>query len=710
MKKIVFQNLIPKHHILNTSIEYLKGVGPKRAELLKNELAIHTFADLLEDIPFRYVDKTVFHHISNIFEDGQTVQLIGTLIDMKTQGTGRRKRMSGKLKDKTGIIELIWFRGFQWLENLEIGAQYIMYGKVNSFRGKLTLPHPEIERVSASPTRDLTMAPVYSSTEKLTRIGLDAKGRAKLMKSLFSRLNPSLVPETLPAYMLNKLKMISRFDALKMIHFPTNQEEIKKAKFRLKFEELFLIQLQLVYQKLIRSKSEPGFEFTQVGHYLNSFYEHKLPFELTGAQKRVVKEIRQDTGSGFQMNRLLQGDVGSGKTMVALMTMLIALDNGYQSALLAPTEILATQHYKSVTRMLSGLGIKVGYLSGNIKGKKRKETLKWLAAGEIQIMIGTHALLEDPVIFQNLGLAIIDEQHRFGVKQRSKLWQKSKPHMPHILVMTATPIPRTLAMTIYGDLDVSIIDELPPGRKEIKTTHYTEAARPQVIQFMKNQIEQGRQIYVVYPLIEESEKLDLQNLQDGYEQLLFDFPRPKYQIGVVHGRMKASDKDYEMKRFVEGRTQILVSTTVIEVGVDVPNATVMIIENTERFGLSQLHQLRGRVGRGGNQSFCLLMTGFKRSKEAKKRIEIMCRTNNGFEIAEADLEIRGAGDIQGTKQSGEVELKMSNLATDSKIVQTARNIAMAILKKDPHLDSIHNKLLKDYLHEHPNPIEWGRIS
>ena len=702
--------MVPKHHILNTSIEYLKGVGPKRAELLQQELGIFTFRDLLEDIPFRYVDKTVFHNISDIYEDGQTVQLIGTLIDLKTHGAGRRKRMTGKLRDKTGIIELIWFRGFQWIENLEIGSQYIMYGKINAFRGKLTLPHPEIEKVGASISREATMAPVYSSTEKLTRVGLDAKGRAKLMKTLFNRLNVTLIPETLPSYMLSKLKLISRYEALRMIHFPVKQEEIQKAKFRLKFEELFLIQLQLVYQKIIRSNSVPGFVFSKVGDYLNSFYEQKLPFELTGAQKRVIKEIRKDTGSGYQMNRLLQGDVGSGKTMVALMTMLIALDNGFQSALLAPTEILATQHYKSVSTMISGLGIKVGYLSGNIKGTKRKEMLKWLAAGEIQIMIGTHALLEDPVIFKNLGLAIIDEQHRFGVKQRSRLWQKSKPNMPHVLVMTATPIPRTLAMTIYGDLDVSIIDELPPGRKEIKTMHKTEASRPQVIQFMKDQIEQGRQIYVVYPLIEESEKLDLQNLQDGYEQLLFDFPRPKYQIGVVHGRMKASDKDYEMKRFVEGRTQILVSTTVIEVGVDVPNATVMIIENTERFGLSQLHQLRGRVGRGGNQSFCLLMTGFKRSKEAKKRIEIMCRTNNGFEIAEADLEIRGAGDLQGTKQSGEVELKMSNLATDSKIVQSARNIAMAILKKDPHLESIHNKLLKDFLEEHPNQIEWGRIS
>ncbi len=702
--------MIPQHHILNTSIEYLKGVGPKRAELLQKELGIHTFQDLLEDIPFRYVDKTIFHNISDIYEDGQIVQLIGTLTDLKSQGVGRKKRMTGKLRDKTGTIQLIWFRGFQWIENLEVGAKYIMYGKVNSFKGKITLPHPEIEKPSNQPTEQLSLSPIYSSTEKLGRMGLDAKGRAKLLKTLFERINAQMIPETLPAYMLSKLKLIDRYQAFLHVHFPRSQNELQRAKFRLKFEELFFIQLQLVHHKLIRSSTIPGYVFSKVGDYLNAFYEKKLPFELTGAQKRVIKEIRKDIGSGFQMNRLLQGDVGSGKTMVALMTMLIALDNGYQVTMLAPTEILASQHYQSVSNFVSGLRIKVGYLSGNVKGLKRKEILKWLAAGEIQIMIGTHALLEDPVIFKNLGLAIIDEQHRFGVKQRSKLWQKSKPHMPHILVMTATPIPRTLAMTMYGDLEVSIIDELPPGRKEIKTIHKTEAARPQVILFMKDQIALGRQIYVVYPLIEESEKLDLQNLQDGYEQLLFDFPRPQYQIGVIHGRMKATDKEYEMKRFQDMKTQILVSTTVIEVGVDVPNATMMIIENTERFGLSQLHQLRGRVGRGGNQSFCILMTGFKRSKEAKKRIEIMCKTNNGFEIAEADLEIRGAGDLKGTKQSGEVELKMSNLATDSKIVQSARNIAIAILKKDPRLESPHNRLLRDFLQDNPNAIEWARIS
>ena len=700
----------PSHHILNTSIEYLKGVGPKRAEFLIKDFKIRTFGDLLQDIPFRYVDKTVFHNIKDIYEDGQTVQLLGTLIDLKSHGTGRKKRMTGKLKDKTGIIELVWFRGFQWIENLEIGAQYIMYGKVNTFNRKTTLPHPEIEKKDTNPTHKLTLSPVYSSTEKLTRVGLDSKGRAKLVKILFEKINPQMVPETLPEYMIKKLKLLSRYEALRQIHFPRSNQELNLAQFRLKFEELFLIQLTLVFNKLQRSKLVPGYPFTKVGDYLNSFYEKKLPFELTGAQKRVIKEIRKDLGSGKQMNRLLQGDVGSGKTMVALMSMLIALDNGYQTALLAPTEILATQHYKSISNFVSGLSVRVGFLSGNIKGAKRKEILKWLAAGEIHIMIGTHAILEDPVIFKSLGMAIIDEQHRFGVKQRSRLWAKSKPHMPHILVMTATPIPRTLAMTQYGDLDVSVIDELPPGRKEIKTMHKTEAARPQVHMFMKKQIDQGRQIYIVYPLIEESEKLDLQNLQDGYEQLLFTFPRPQYQIAIVHGRMKASDKEFEMKRFVDHKAQILVSTTVIEVGVDVPNATVMIIENTERFGLSQLHQLRGRVGRGGNQSYCLLMTGFKRSKEAKKRIDIMVKTNNGFEIAEADLEIRGAGDLKGTKQSGEMELKMSDLVTDHKIVKSARTIAMAILKKDPELASPHNKLLREYLDDNPNIVEWGRIS
>ena len=704
-------NLLAKNHILNTPIEYLKGVGPKRAELLQTELKIFTFLDLLLDFPFRYVDKTQFHKINEIHEDGQTVQVRGTLIDLQTKGPprGRGKRMVGKLKDKTGILELVWFKGFHWIQNLEIGAEYILYGKVNVFKGKVNLPHPEIEKPDQfkNPSH---LHPVYSSSEKLSRMGLDSKGRAKIVKNLLDRLFDHLVPETLPVYLIEKLRVISRYKSLTNIHFPADQLSLDKARFRLKYDEFFFSQLRILYQKIRRAHSSPGYVFGEVGEYVHAFYREKLPFELTNAQKRVIKEIRKDLGSGLQMNRLLQGDVGSGKTIVALMVMLIALDNGYQCCLLAPTEILATQHYNSVRNMVSGLGIKTGFLTGNIKGKQRKELLKWLHQGEIQILIGTHAVLEDPVLFKNLGLAIIDEQHRFGVKQRSKLWHKSKPCPPHVLVMTATPIPRTLAMTLYGDLDVSLIDELPPGRKAIQTLHRTEAQRPQLIQFMKNQIEEGRQIYIVYPLIEESEKLDLQNLQAGYEALLQHFPRPNYQMSIVHGRMKASDKEFEMKRFINRKTQILVSTTVIEVGVDVPNATVMIIENTERFGLSQLHQLRGRVGRGGNQSYCILMTGFNISNESRKRVNIMCSTTNGFEIAEADLEIRGPGDLEGTRQSGQLEFKIADLGKDQKILVAARNIVKAILSKDPALSSPHNQKLKEFIEGQDLVFSWGEIS
>ncbi len=703
--------MLAKNHILNTPIEYLKGVGPKRAELLQSEFKIFTFLDLLLDFPFRYVDKTQFHSIKEIREDGQTVQVRGTLIDLQTKGPprGRGKRMVGKLKDHTGILELVWFKGFHWIQNLEIGAEYILYGKVNVFKGKVNLPHPEIEKPDQfkNPSH---LHPVYSSSEKLTRMGLDSKGRAKIVKNLLDRLFDHLVPETLPDYLIEKLRVIARYESLTNIHFPADQLSLDKARFRLKYDEFFFSQLRILYQKIRRAHSSPGYVFGEVGEYLHAFYREKLPFELTNAQKRVIKEIRKDLGSGFQMNRLLQGDVGSGKTIVALMVMLIALDNGYQCCLLAPTEILATQHYNSVRNMVSGLGIKTGFLTGNIKGKQRKELLKWLHQGEIQILIGTHAVLEDPVLFKNLGLAIIDEQHRFGVKQRSKLWHKSKPCPPHVLVMTATPIPRTLAMTLYGDLDVSLIDELPPGRKAIQTLHRTEAQRPQLIQFMKNQIEEGRQIYIVYPLIEESEKLDLQNLQAGYEALLQHFPRPNYQMSIVHGRMKASDKEFEMKRFINRKTQILVSTTVIEVGVDVPNATVMIIENTERFGLSQLHQLRGRVGRGGNQSYCILMTGFNISNESRKRVNIMCSTTNGFEIAEADLEIRGPGDLEGTRQSGQLEFKIADLGKDQKILVAARNIVKAILSKDPALSSPHNQKLKEFIEGQDLVFSWGEIS
>lgn len=703
------ETLIVRNHILLSNIEFLKGVGPKRALLLQQELGIHTFADLLFDFPFRYIDKTTFHQIRDITEDGSTVQLKGVLTDLRTIGVGRKKRMSGKLRDETGTIQLIWFKGFQWIENLVVGNEYILYGKVNLFKGTATMAHPEFEK-TGSQQKPVRFEPVYRSTEKLNQAGLDSRNRAKLVAHLLERLRGDLIPETLPGYLLQKTKMMDRQEALEYIHYPPDQERLDRASFRLKFEELFFSQLRLLYLKQQRTLATAGYAFLVVGDHLNDFYRQKLPFELTNAQKRVIKEIRKDLGSGYQMNRLLQGDVGSGKTMVALMCMLIALDNGYQSCLLAPTEILASQHYRSLSNLTQGLGIRIAYLSGSVKGNQRKETLRWLHAGEIHIIVGTHALLEDPVRFQRLGLCIIDEQHRFGVEQRSRLWQKASPHPPHVLVMTATPIPRTLAMTLYGDLDVSVIDELPPGRKEIKTLHRTEATRPQVIEFLRMQIEAGRQIYVVYPLIEESEKLDLQNLQTGYEALLQHFPRPKYQMSIVHGRMKPEDKEFEMKRFIDRKTQILVSTTVIEVGVDVPNASVMVIENTERFGLSQLHQLRGRVGRGGEQSYCLLMTGFNLSAEAKKRIDIMVRTNNGFEIAEADLELRGPGDIEGTRQSGQMEFAIADLGKDGKILQAARALAKAILTKDPQLQSEFNAPLRYYLDHIADQITWSKIA
>lgn len=700
-----------RKHFLDSPIEFLKGVGPIKGDLLKRELEIFTFRDLLLDYPFRYVDKTQFHQIKNV-SDGQIVQIKGRLRSVKVLGKARGQRLVGIFADETGVIELVWFKGVRWLkDSLMPGKEYIIYGKVNLFKRKFNIPHPEIEVPKDKTEISQTFIPVYHSGEKLSNRGLDAKGRRKLIETLLEKIKPEHLPETLPSYLVEKLRFPSHYDALMDIHFPKNQEQLNRATNRLKFEELFFGQVQLIRSKAHRKESLLGYHFEKVGEKFNRFFRDKLPFELTNAQKRVVKEIRKDLGSGKQMNRLLQGDVGSGKTIVAVMAILIALDNGYQSCLMAPTEILATQHYNSIYKMVQGLGIRIAYLSGNVKGKKRSQLLALLAEGNIDIIIGTHALFEDPVIFKNLGLAITDEQHRFGVAQRARLWNKSRPYPPHILVMTATPIPRTLAMTVYGDLEVSIIDELPPGRKEIQTFHQTENHRPKVIQFMKKQIEEGRQIYVVYPLIEESEKLDLQNLQDGYEYLLQFFKRPEYQMSIVHGRMKADDKEAEMQRFAKGKTQILVATTVIEVGVDVPNSTVMIIENAERFGLSQMHQLRGRVGRGGNQSFCILMTGFKVSKEAKERIQIMVRTNNGFEIAEADLNMRGPGDIIGTRQSGLPELKLVNLVADHSILKTARKIAEDILADDPKLSNEKNVILRKRMEaEYSESNLWSRIS
>ncbi len=684
-----------------------------KGDMLKKELGIFTFGDLLMHFPYRYVDKTQFHKISDISSQSDAVQLRGILRRLDSHGEGRKKRLVGKFRDDTGAIELVWFKGAFWLEkNLVIGKEYIVYGRVNSFRGKTNIPHPEIEEVTAMNTNKVnTFSPVYHSTEKLNTKGLDAKGQRKLLELLFKKIEAHHIQENLPDYLLEKFKFPSRFEAITKIHFPTNQKELDAARNRLKFEELFFLQLRLLQIRRRRKDAIKGFPFPTIGNYFNRFFNEKLPFELTGAQKRVLKEIRKDLGSGIQMNRLLQGDVGSGKTMVGLMSMLIAIDNDFQAAMMAPTEILAQQHYASISEYVEGLDINVGFLSGSVKGKKRKVLLEQLEAGEIHILIGTHALIEDPVIFKNLGLAITDEQHRFGVAQRAKLWKKGKGKPPHILVMTATPIPRTLAMTLYGDLDVSVIDELPPGRKEIETLHKTENHRLRVIGFMKEEIAKGRQIYIVFPLIEESAKLDLQNLEQGYETLLRSFPMPEYQISVVHGRMKHKDKDFEMQRFIKNETQIMVATTVIEVGVNVPNASVMIIENTERFGLSQLHQLRGRVGRGAEQSFCILMSSFKISKEARERIQTMVRTNNGFDIAEADLKLRGPGNIEGTQQSGILNFKIADLARDGRILQTAREVASRILDNDPTFEKAAHQRLKHFIDaQGKNFKAWSLIS
>lgn len=699
--------------ILDSPIEYLKGVGPARGELLKKELSVFTFRDLLMHFPFRYVDKTKFHKVRDLNEDSETVQIKGILRRLEAVGEGRKKRLVGRFRDDTGVIDLVWFTGVSWLQkSLQIGGEYVAFGKINSFKGKISLPHPEMELVTeAGIKKASSFAPVYPSTEKLNLKGLDAKGRRKLITTIFEKIQPADLPENLPNYMMEKFNFPARFDAIKHIHFPTTAKELERAQKRLKFEELFFLQLRLLQIRGHRKATIKGIPFPAIGDKFLTFYKEKLPFELTGAQKRVIKEIRRDLGSGGQLNRLLQGDVGSGKTIVGLMCMLIALDNGYQSCLMAPTEILAQQHFVGISEYVEGLDIVVGFLSGSVKGKKRAALLERLKNGEIDILIGTHALIEDWVVFPKLGLAITDEQHRFGVKHRAKLWQKSKPSPPHILVMTATPIPRTLAMTLYGDLEVSVIDELPPGRKEIKTVHRHEGHRLRVIGFMKEEIAKGRQIYIVYPLIQESEKLDLQNLETGYELLLRDFPMPDYQISVLHGKMKPKDKDFEMQRFVEGKTQIMVATTVIEVGVNVPNASVMIIENTERFGLSQLHQLRGRVGRGAEQSFCILMTGYKLSKEARSRIQTMTHTNDGFKIAEADLQLRGPGNMEGTQQSGILNFKLADLSKDQRILQVAREVAARILDQDPNLEKEINSRLNWYMKtEGKKHKAWSRIS
>lgn len=695
--------------VLEKDITYIKGVGPLKADTLRDELNITSVRDLILNYPFRYVDKSTTVLIKDT-KVNETVQIRGKLISKSVVKGKRQSRLHATIKDSSSFIELTWFKGIKYINDyLELDKEYTVYGKVNKYRGSLSIAHPEMEKVKSGSSAKISFEPVYSGTEKLNNLGFDSKARRRILKPIMPKLTAKDFPETLPEYLRAKLKLVGKLKAIRDIHFPPDSESLEAAKKRLKFEEVFFFQLRILFNKEERKLKVRGHPFTVVGKYFNKFYETKLEFELTKAQKRVIKEIRADLGSNNQMNRLLQGDVGSGKTIVALLCMLIAKDNGYQSALMAPTEILAQQHYNSLSASLKGLGLRVAFLSGSVKGKVRNEILRLLKSGDLDILIGTHAILEKPVEFQNIGLGIIDEQHRFGVMQRSKLWQKGKEHPPHILVMTATPIPRTLAMTVYGDLDISIIDELPPGRKEIKTIHKIEKHRPQVIAFMHEQIALGRQIYIVYPLIEESSKLDLANLQEGYERLLTFFPPPDYKISVVHGKMKPTDKDLEMQRFADGKTQIMVATTVIEVGVNVPNASVMVIENTERFGLSQLHQLRGRVGRGAEQSYCILMSSYKLTDDAKTRIRTMESTNDGFKIAEVDLELRGPGDIEGTQQSGILDFRIFNLIQDQNLLSTARSIAQIILEKDPHLTHQSNQVLRNYLKSVTKNINWGRI-
>jgi ATP-dependent DNA helicase RecG len=705
---------------LDTGIEYLKGVGPQRADTMKRELGIFTYRDLLFHFPFRYIDKTRFHKIRDIQNEGENYQIRGIIRRLEVLGEGRVKRLTATLRDDTGAIELVWFQSMAWMERvLAVGKEYVVFGRAAAFNGRFNMAHPEMEEANDDNIKkSASFEPVYPTTDKLTQKGLDAKGIRRAQRTLIDLLTSAAVPETLPDYLLEGFRLAARFEALKNIHFPQTQAELDAAIRRLKFEELFLLQLRLLQVKMRRKDATRGFVFDQIGHNFNTFYKEKLPFELTNAQKRVLKEVRVDLGIGKQMNRLVQGDVGSGKTVVALMAMLIALDNRFtadgppfQACMMAPTEILARQHHAGISDLLEGTGIEVGFLSGAIKGKKREAILKLLASGEMHIVIGTHALIEDWVQFQNLGLAITDEQHRFGVEQRAAMWKKNPICPPHILVMTATPIPRTLAMTLYGDLDISVIDELPPGRKPITTSHKTEHHRIRVQGFMREEIAKGRQIYVVFPMIEETEKVDMKNLMEGFEALSRDFPQPEYQISIVHGKMKAADKDFEMQRFVKGETQIMVATTVIEVGVNVPNASVMIIENAERFGLSQLHQLRGRVGRGAEQSYCILMTGFKLSADGRERIQTMVQTTDGFVIAEADLRLRGPGNIEGTQQSGMLRFLLADIARDGQILSVARDTAKKILEQDPALAAPEHGRLKMAISQQVHDAKvWGRIS
>ena len=696
---------------LQTPIDYLKGVGPNRADLLRKELGIHTYQDLINLFPNRYLDRTKYYKVNTLYPNTAEVQIIGKITGFKEIAQKKGKRLVATFQDDTSVMELVWFRGQKWIrESLKINVPYVVFGKVNNFGGKYNMAHPDIELLTEH-ERNLrsTLQPIYPSTEKLSNRGITNRLMIKIMQNLFLETNGKFV-ETLSKNLLENLKLISKSEALLNIHFPKDSEALSKAEFRLKFEELFYIQLQLILKNLIHKSKIKGFPFQTVGAHFNSFFNNHLPFELTGAQKRVLKEIRADLGSNAQMNRLLQGDVGSGKTIVALMSMLIALDNGFQACLMAPTEILSVQHYNGLNELCKNLEISIKILTGSSKTSERREIHEMLENGKLDILIGTHALLEDKVKFKNLGLAIIDEQHRFGVKQRSKLWKKNT-FPPHVLVMTATPIPRTLAMSVYGDLDISIIDELPPGRKAIKTVHRYDSNRLKVFRFIREEIKKKRQVYIVYPLIQESAQMDYKDLMDGYESIARDFPAPEYQISIVHGKMKPADKEFEMQRFIKGQTQIMVATTVIEVGVNVPNASVMIIESAERFGLSQLHQLRGRVGRGAEQSYCILMTSHKQSENSKKRIETMVRTNDGFEIAEVDLRLRGPGDIMGTQQSGILNLRIADIVKDNDILKHARYYAKTILEKDPSLNHEENaEILETYRQMSRYKNIWNYIS
>lgn len=677
--------------------------------MLRKELDVHVSGDLLHHYPFRYNDRTQINKISSINTDGEYVQLIGTLINIYEEGTGRGKRLTATLYDDTGRIELLWFQGAQWMKKtLEENKHYLVFGRVANFNGSFNIPHPDIDPLNAE-TAKAGMTPVYPLTEKLKGRGVNNRVLVKITKELISRITPGDIPEILPPYLVQQYGLCDRYHSIKWIHYPDTEEHMLQARYRLKWEELFASQLK-IGQLRVQHSIQPGWKFETVGDNFNNFYKEHLPFELTGAQKRVLKEIRFDTATGKQMNRLVQGDVGSGKTIVAVMSMLLALDNGHQACMMAPTELLSQQHYRSITKLLEPMGIQVALLTGSIKGKERKEILKGLADGEIKIAVGTHALIEDAVKFQNLGLAVIDEQHRFGVGQRARLWAKNEK-APHVLVMTATPIPRTLAMTLYGDLDVSVIDELPPGRQEIKTVHRNEMRRAHVMDFIRSEVDKGRQAYIVYPLIEESEKMDFESLVAGYEQVKTFFPENKYRIAMVHGRQERELRERNMKRFVEGDAQVLVATTVIEVGVDVPNASVMLVESAERFGLSQLHQLRGRVGRGAEQSYCILLTGTKLSKESGERMKIMTSTSNGFIIAEKDLAMRGPGDLYGTKQSGVFRFKLADIVLDTAILEQTRLAAQQVLNEDPTLAQPQHKGIRNVLLQQAKPANnWSKIS